>query len=477
MRIEYVMQLARQYLVLGLTAAMLTLLIMIVCFAFYRKYFQKSDTIPWVKFIIMASLVCYFIIVIGATMLSRGQYETRQAILRPFETYRYAWFKMDMVYWRNLVLNILMFCPIGFLLPIIHPVFRKYYVVYATGFGCTFFIELAQFIFRCGVFETDDLINNTLGAMIGFGLYSLLVIVREWIMEEKKNILKTVLLQIPLMFSFVLFLMIALVYQTKSLGNLMCCYTHKHKISDLSITASCEISQERKTAEISKVYTYSQQEAYNYAQNVLWGTGKRISSMPTFYDKNAYFQSEDGTATIWFDYVGGTFSYEDYSQHTDSHGFEIAKKVFASKEQIEVAVKQLGLELPEQYIFSNLGNGNYRLNGLQTEKGGPSGVINCTYTTNDMISSLEYYITKGEVCYEKEIYSEKEIYDKLKKGRFSEIYNTNDEEIQVSAIKEMNVKSIELNYVLDSKGYFQPVYVCKVSCDGVDGSIELPALR
>lgn len=477
MRLEYVMQLARQYLVLGLTAAMLTLLIMIVCFVCYRKYFQKTDTIPWIQFTAMASLVCYFIIVIGATMLCRGQYETRQAVLQPFETYRYAWYKMDMVYWRNLVLNILMFCPIGFLLPILHPVFRKYYIVYATGFGCSFFIELTQLIFRCGVFETDDLINNTLGAMIGFGMFSLFLMVRDWLLEEEKNILHTVFLQIPLVVSLVAFLMIALVYQTKSMGNLMCDYTHKHKMSALSITASCEISQERKMATISKVYTYSQQEAYNYAQNVFWGTGKTISSMPNFYDTNAYFTSEDGSAAIWFNYVGGTFSYEDYSQHTDSHGFEIAKKVFASKDQIEEAVKQLGLEIPEEYVFSNLGNGNYRLNALQNEKGGPAGVINCTFTTNDMISSLEYCIMKGENRYEKEMYSEQEIYDKVSKGKFSGIMNNNGGEINVSTIKEMDVKSIVLNYIMDTKGYFQPVYICKVSCDGVEGSIDMRALR
>ena len=40
------------------------------------------------------------------------------------------------------------------------------------GFGFALFIEVVQLITGRGVFETDDIINNTIGAMIGYGLFS-----------------------------------------------------------------------------------------------------------------------------------------------------------------------------------------------------------------------------------------------------------------------------------------------------------------
>ena len=35
----------------------------------------------------------------------------------------------------------------------------------------SFVIELLQLIFRCGLFEFDDMIHNTLGATIGYGVW------------------------------------------------------------------------------------------------------------------------------------------------------------------------------------------------------------------------------------------------------------------------------------------------------------------
>ena len=70
------------------------------------------------------------------------------------------------------VLNILMFVPLGYLLPKLgfkakekcKPLFFK---VTLVGFICSMLIETTQLIFRCGIFEVDDLIKNTMGAAIG----------------------------------------------------------------------------------------------------------------------------------------------------------------------------------------------------------------------------------------------------------------------------------------------------------------------
>lgn len=65
--------------------------------------------------------------------------------------------------------NVVLFVPLGLALPFVmkRP---KFWKVTLIGFGCTFFIELVQpFVFREGT--ADDVINNTLGAVIGYLLY------------------------------------------------------------------------------------------------------------------------------------------------------------------------------------------------------------------------------------------------------------------------------------------------------------------
>lgn len=73
---------------------------------------------------------------------------------------------------RNIILNILLFIPFGYLLPSMFPKLRWWQVV-IIGFCGSLLIELLQLLTRLGYADVDDLINNTLGAAIGFLCYKL----------------------------------------------------------------------------------------------------------------------------------------------------------------------------------------------------------------------------------------------------------------------------------------------------------------
>ena len=62
--------------------------------------------------------------------------------------------------------NILFFIPYGFLFPWKDNWKR----VFVTALVLSVFIELSQYIFNLGWCEVDDVISNTLGAMIGSGV-------------------------------------------------------------------------------------------------------------------------------------------------------------------------------------------------------------------------------------------------------------------------------------------------------------------
>ena len=114
--------------------------------------------------------VAYTIFIVWLTLLKR---EPRGAerVFRPelFWAIR-AWIgnptvvnKVEAVQY---VQNILFFIPYGLLFPWKDNWKR----VFVTALILSVFIKLAQFIFNLGWCEVDDVISNTLGAMIGWGV-------------------------------------------------------------------------------------------------------------------------------------------------------------------------------------------------------------------------------------------------------------------------------------------------------------------
>lgn len=78
---------------------------------------------------------------------------------------------------EEIVLNVLLFVPLGGLLPFALPGrfrgLRGAALVAAVGSICSLVIESSQLFFRLGLFEFDDVLNNTLGAVGGYLVYSI----------------------------------------------------------------------------------------------------------------------------------------------------------------------------------------------------------------------------------------------------------------------------------------------------------------
>ena len=66
--------------------------------------------------------------------------------------------------------NVLFFIPYGFLLS-----HKKLKSVVLVVLLTSSFIEATQYVFNLGWCKIDDVISNTLGALIGFGIYRLIV--------------------------------------------------------------------------------------------------------------------------------------------------------------------------------------------------------------------------------------------------------------------------------------------------------------
>ena len=86
------------------------------------------------------------------------------------------------LFWfMQIFLNVLLFVPFGFLLPIVSERFRNPILTVFTGFLFLAGIETMQYITGRGLTEVDDLINNTAGVMFGYIAFAITVhFYRRW---------------------------------------------------------------------------------------------------------------------------------------------------------------------------------------------------------------------------------------------------------------------------------------------------------
>ncbi|OZM57032.1 hypothetical protein CIB95_09690 [Lottiidibacillus patelloidae] len=77
------------------------------------------------------------------------------------------------LFFKNVIGNVLLFMPLGFLLPLIHRKMRNFFYMFATGWLLSTFIELIQYTVAKRIFDIDDILLNTIGTVVGFILFHL----------------------------------------------------------------------------------------------------------------------------------------------------------------------------------------------------------------------------------------------------------------------------------------------------------------
>ena len=124
----------------------------------------------WIKSVAAGLTVSYMFLVLSITVLSRGPTEHPFNYFPPFWAYReiFSGSEIAQSLTIQIIVNIFMLAPLGFLLPFITT--RKP-ILYGILFSL--FIEILQYLTKRGYFEIDDIIHNTIGLLIGYGFYQL----------------------------------------------------------------------------------------------------------------------------------------------------------------------------------------------------------------------------------------------------------------------------------------------------------------
>lgn len=112
----------------------------------------------------------------------------RNLILQPFYTWIRA--RENREAYRELLMNVILFIPIGLTMPHILPqrlrTGTRVCLTLAFGFLFSATLELAQYLFCEGTTETDDVLSNTLGALIGMLQLSMLFLFQRAFYNKKE---------------------------------------------------------------------------------------------------------------------------------------------------------------------------------------------------------------------------------------------------------------------------------------------------
>ncbi len=132
------------------------------------------------KFIILYLFYVYLFIVIALTILSRETGSRGGFNLKLFGT-----FTGDIYGDKNPIENILLFIPLGFLMPLLWRVFFKGLWCFTAGLMLSLTIEGVQFFTKRGYVQTDDVVMNFIGTILGYTVIFCCKQAGLWIQSRK----------------------------------------------------------------------------------------------------------------------------------------------------------------------------------------------------------------------------------------------------------------------------------------------------
>lgn len=167
---------AVEYLPQGLKYGLLiAVLYYVLCTGIYVlwKHFIRKERLVWKNWVFrflkssvfLCLLVAYVYVVVGISILCRDPGSRQDVNLTLFSSFRAN--LQDRIY---VVENLLMFVPFGMLLPSVWKALYRFPWCVMIGMVCSIAIEVVQYRLARGYTQIDDVLNNTIGTLIGYWL-------------------------------------------------------------------------------------------------------------------------------------------------------------------------------------------------------------------------------------------------------------------------------------------------------------------
>ena len=264
--------------------------------------------------------------------------------------------------------------------------------------------------------------------------------------------------------------MIYIKYQNQELGNLEFEYNYTVNMKN-AVESMVTFSAETQTMPIYHKKKLMEADTKGMATQFFQSLGTEINEDETdLYEDTAIYKANG--YSLWIDYKDGTYSYTDFSEF--SHGEILPVKHGENRESIEKALKKFGIELPENAKFEEIEENHspytftvdMEIHGDQLQNGN----LQCSYYEDGTIKNITNRIITYNKAKEKEIISQESAYHEILNGHF--LYSR-----ALEKPENIMIKNVELQYALDSKGYYVPVYAFETEINSQETIIYIKAIK
>lgn len=441
--------------------------ILMIGYFVYRKFYQRKYPIRFSKFVFITLLICWFIVVLGITTLSRGARYTGQINFDLFTSYINAWNAWSLTEFQLIIFNMLMFVPLGVLLPLIHHKNKSFWRVLVISIIFTACIEMSQLITGKGIFELDDLLHNTIGSLAGYFIVMVFILWNEQRKLTFIPIMKAI--SIPLVF-IALFGVANGVYNAQEFGNLPFKPAQKQNMEHIKMELETELSNKSLNAcvyynkdvnDVKKGNLIAQSIAKQF--NLQQQGGMRIDGDNRIFT----FQDDEGNAY----YLTYFMSNGSWSVSLDNiNDAPLKVDIKQQKQLIENWLKNEGL-LPNNAIYQQQDERTIRWDLAEPEnlqftcEDFSKGLVMISLF-NQPVPDILFDISDNEMVAKKQLISQQQAYNALVNGEFSTYQ-------PLQKGDTLTIKNVRLTYTYDTKGYYQPVYVFTCNVNDQDYLIEV----
>ncbi len=452
-------------------AALAALAVSVLLYSLYKKRGGKRG-ITRQQFLVAFLMLGWLAIVLGLTLFTRPAMFEGWFNFRLFSGYINAWNNWSLSEFQLIVFNMLMFTPLGFLLPLLTKRMRRFLPVLLLSLTVCIGIEMLQMLTHRGVFELDDMFHNTLGSMIGYFLAEAIIAC----LERRRLIAKPILRALMIPFAFMLLFFGALtVYNAKELGN-------------LPIRPAIPQNMGQVTLELNAVLPDTSEPAALYRNerifNLAYGTEQAGRLAKEFGLQQQGGMRTDGNNRVFLfqdDAANGysfTYSLPDGTWSLYCENGTPATGKAALEEQaprFEGWFLETGL-LPSTAVFSIQNANTLRWDAYPPQE---PAQANADYASGQIMINpsvqaaapchLFYAIAENTYFRQVNIITPEQAYAEIKNGQFEQYQDFVPGE-------RLTVDRYALTYVYDTKGYYQPAYQFEGTRNNEPWSCRIPAI-
>ncbi len=461
--VSYLFHLLQRGMRFAVPAALVCGVILAVCYAVCRR---QGCRFPWGKAACALLLVGWAAVTVFVTLLrsESGEFAVRQWNLQLFRAWREAYQRFTLQIWLNVLLNIALFVPLGFLLPLLTKWFRKWYAALGAGFGVSLLIELTQLFTGSGMCDVDDLFTNTLGAMLGWCAAMFVLALHQ------KSRTWPRYCALPVAFALALSA-IFISYAAQPYGNLRDASVTTADLSSVRWSVDYALDDDSKTAWVYQAQALDNAGADRFAEEFAAAHGVEFWDID-YYDDTALYM-DHSTCSLNITLHDGTWDYS-LGEHL-TPVFDLPAQDI-SEELLRETLVDLGFSVPDGASFALTSSGGegfydavFTAEMLPTEDGFLHGTLTCDLKTRDdggaELNRLENCIVPLTPVREETILSSAQALAALQAGK------SFDGAWFAQSAQQIEVRSCTLDYLSDSKGFYQPVYRFELSLSGQSGGI------